>query len=168
MIEVVDDAAVHRGRAPTIEEIKEAARGLPDLPPVEPDEELDEEEEIVEVEKATCGQCGEPKPLTEEFFYKSRSCKSGFSTSKCIECRKKHEAEYRAERTKERAKKYTTLPVKEPTAKPGSPPGVTLIQDLQAAVDERVSDIRKLHMAMLTIRKIYGLDCEIKMPSLVG
>jgi hypothetical protein len=178
-IEVLDDAAVHRGRAPTIEEIREAEKELPDLPPI--DDDCDEEEEQpMEVKKVKCtGPCGEPKPLTEEFFYRSKSCKSGYA-SMCKECVKVHQAAYKAERSKARAKKYTTMPPTPPA--PAGEQGISqvvekyangvigtkVLQELQATMDHKVSEVRRLHMAMLTIRDLYGLTVEIQMPRLVG
>lgn len=48
------------------------------------------------------------------------------------------------------------------------PTALQTLTILQGRIDELVSEIRRLHIGMMVIREVSGLEYEVKMPSLVG
>lgn len=43
-----------------------------------------------------------------------------------------------------------------------------MLTELQSRLEQKISEARKLHAAMLTIREVYGVDFKIEALSLVG
>lgn len=121
-------------------------------------------EERVEEKKGTCKRCGEEKSLTVEFFYQAKTS-SGFDTSRCKACRKILDRE----RKQARPKKWEPItPEAEKPVEAKDDLGARVLDELQGRLDRAVQEVRDLHVAMLTVRKAFGVQREIRFPRLVG
>jgi hypothetical protein len=51
------------------------------------------------------------------------------------------------------------------TDSPGNPTAAQTLSIMQARIDHHLSEVRRIHMAMLVVREIAGVEFEIRMPS---
>jgi LEA14-like dessication related protein len=49
-----------------------------------------------------------------------------------------------------------------------TPTALQVLQLMQQRIDDHISEVRRLHLGMMIVREVSGVEYEVKMPSLVG